>query len=144
MNVYYVKAHLTIKKVALQSYIDPPAKIDWNLITFISIFEKILGNIYSFNPDFLIILGDFNARWNNWWVDDTQTSEGSQVDSFKTSYGFRQLLPEPTRIFKNSSSFIDLIFTDQPSLTIDSGTHPSLHPNCHHQIVLCETDLKIT
>ena len=46
--------------------------------------------------------------------------------------------------FKNSSSYIHLIFTDQPSLIIDSGTHPSLHPNCHHKIIHSKIDLKIT
>ena len=44
---------------------------------------------------------------------------------------------------KNSSSCIDLIFTDQLSLIIDSGTHPSLHPNCHQKIIHCKIYLKI-
>ena len=39
---------------------------------------------------------------------------------------------EPTHILPSSSSCIDLIFTDQPSLVVNSGTHPSLHANCHH------------
>ena len=43
--------------------------------TSISNFEKMPGDIHSFNPDFSIILGDFNARPNKWWVGDTQTSE---------------------------------------------------------------------
>ena len=34
-----------------------------------------------------------------------------------------------------SSPCIDLIFTDQPNLSVNSGVHASLHPNCHHQIV---------
>ena len=50
---------------------------------------------------------------------------------------------EPTHILKNSSSCFDLIFTDQPSRIIDSGTQPLLHPNCHHKIIHCEIDLKI-
>ena len=45
--------------------------------TFFSSFEKMLGDIYSFTPGFSIILGDFNARSNKWWVGDTQTSAGS-------------------------------------------------------------------
>ena len=103
----------------------------------------MLGNIHSFNSDFSIILGDFNARLNNWWVGDTQASEGSRIDSLTTSYGFRQLISEPTHILKNSSTCIELIFTDQPSPIIDSGMHPSLHPNCHHKIIHCKIDLKI-
>ena len=58
--------------------------------------------------------------------------EGSQIDSLTTCYGFRP------------SSCIHLIFTDQPSLIIDSGTHPSLRPNCHHKIIHSKIDLKIT
>ena len=103
----------------------------------------MLGDIHSFNPDVSIILGNFNASSNKWWVSDTQTSEGSQIDSLTTSYGFRQIVSEPTHILKNSSSFIDLIFTGEPTLIIDTGTHPSLHPNCHHKIIHSKIDLKI-
>ena len=41
----------------------------------------MLGDIHSFNSDFSIILGNFNARLSDWWVGDTQTSEGSRIDS---------------------------------------------------------------
>ena len=50
---------------------------------------------------------------------------------------------EPTHILPSSSSCIDLIFTDQPSLVVSSGVHPSLHANCHHQITYCKLNLKI-
>ena len=74
---------------------------------------------------------------------DIQTSEGSQIDDLTTSYGFQQLISEPTHVLKSSSSFIDLIFTNKPNLITDSGTHPSLHPNCHN-ITFCKINLKIT
>ena len=35
----------------------------------------------------------------------------------------------------DSKSCIDLILTEQPNLVIESGVHPSLHEQCHHQIV---------
>ena len=38
----------------------------------------------------------------------------------------------------NSLSRIDLIFSDQPNLAVDCGVHPSLHPNCHHEIIYCK------
>ena len=44
---------------------------------FILNFEKMLSDINSSNPHFSIIPGDFNARSNNWWQGDTQTSERS-------------------------------------------------------------------
>ena len=33
---------------------------------------------------------------------------------------------------------IDLIFNSQPNLLIESGTHPSLHPNCHPWIIFAK------
>ena len=52
-----------------------------------------------------------------------------------SSNGFSQLIHEPTHIQANSSSCIDSVFTDQPNLSVNSGIHASLHPNCNHQIV---------
>ena len=36
-----------------------------------------------------------------------------------------------------------LSFYTQPNLIVDSGTHPSLHPNCHRQIIYAKFNLKI-
>ena len=44
---------------------------------------------------------------------------------------------------ENSTSCIDLIFTNQPNLVIDSGVHPPLRTNCHHQILYCKLNLNI-
>ena len=41
----------------------------------------------------------------------------------------------PTHIQTTSSSYIDLIFTNKPNLSVNSGVHSSLHPYCHYQIV---------
>ena len=38
---------------------------------------------------------------------------------------------------------MDLIFSSQPNLVVESGVHPSLHPNCHHQIVFAKFNLMI-
>ena len=64
-----------------------------------------------------------------------------QLDALTSSYGLQQLVNEPTHI-PSSSSCIDLIVTDQPSLVVSSGAHPSLHANCHHQITYCKLNLK--
>ena len=32
---------------------------------------------------------------------------------------------------------------NQPNFVIDSGVHPSLHPNCHHQTAFSKLNLKI-
>ena len=49
----------------------------------------------------------------------------------------------PAHILSQSSSCIDLTFTDQPHLVTDCGTYVSLNLNCHHQITYCKLNLKI-
>ena len=77
----------------------------------------------------------FNARSRSWWSDDITSFEGSHTDSLTTTYGFHQLISGPTHLLPNSSSCVYLIFTDQPNLAVDIGVHPTLHGNCHHQII---------
>ena len=54
-----------------------------------------------------------------------------------------QVINEPTHILDNSKSCIDLIFTSQPNMIMDSGVHPSLHSSCHHQIIYAKFNLKV-
>ena len=53
------------------------------------------------------------------------------------------MINEPTYLTSNSSSCIDLMFTSQPNLVMESGVHSSLHPNCHPQIVFAKINLKM-
>ena len=69
------------------------------------------------------------------WSEDINTSEWLKLLSLTSSNGFSQLINEPTHLQTSNSSCIDLIFTDQPSLSVNSGVYASLHPNCHHEIV---------
>ena len=106
-------------------------------------FEKVLSDTTFCNSLFTIILGDFNARSSVWWTRDKTTIEGTQLESLTSVYGFHQLISQPTHLLPQTSSCIDLIFTDQPNLIVDSGVHPSLHSNCHHQITYCKINLNI-
>ena len=110
---------------------------------FLSSFEKLFDDVQILQPAFTVILGDFNARSKSWWSGDSTTMEGTRLDSLVSTHGFHQLISEPTHILRNSLSCIDLIFTDQPSLVVDSGVHPTLHENCHHQITYCKLNLNI-
>ena len=73
----------------------------------------------------------------------TNTIEGSHLYSLTSSNGFFQLINEPIHIPTNSSSRIDLIFTNQRNLSLNSGIHSPLHPNCHHQMVHTSFNLDI-
>ena len=52
--------------------------------------------------------------------------EGLKLFSLTSSHGFSQLMRDPTHIQANSSSCVDLVFTDQPNLSVTSGVHASL------------------
>ena len=102
---------------------------------FLSNFEKLLIDINKRKPFLSVITGDFNARSSSWWLKDVNTTEGSKLFSLTSSNGFPQLINEPIHIQTSSSSCIDLIFTNQPNVSVNSGIHASLHPNCHYQII---------
>ena len=74
------------------------------------------------------LLGDFNARSSDWWPDDITSPEGTHINSLISMYGFDQIISDPTHVLPASSSCIDLIFTYQPNLVVDSGVHPSFTP----------------
>ena len=102
-----------------------------------------LDKISNQNPFLTVVLGDFNTKSSNWYKHDQTAYEGSKMDVVTSQFGLQQLIKEPTHILGNSSSCIDLIFTSQPSLVMESGVHPSLHSNCHHQITYAKFNLKI-
>ena len=109
---------------------------------FLSNFEFLLDYIANRNPFVSIIIGDFNARSNNWCSSNKTTYEGKKFDSLTFQCGFKQVISDPTHILESNSSCIDLIFTSQPNLVMNSGVHSCLHPNCHHQIIHAKFNLK--
>ena len=109
---------------------------------FLLSLDQLLSNMISQNPIFLLVTGDSNARNSSWWKNDCVTRERNEIEFLTCSYGLSQL-SDPTHILQNCSLCIDLTFTNQPSFVIDSGVHPSLHPNYHHQIVFSKLNLKI-
>ena len=74
----------------------------------------------------------------------TSIPQGLKLLSLTSANGVSQLINEPTHLQTSNSSCIDLVFTDQPNLAVNSGVHASLHPNCHHQIVHSSFNLNIS
>ena len=112
--------------------------------TFLTSFDTLLQNLQNLNPHFTMILGDFNARLYSWWPQDILSVEGNHIDSLTSMCGLHQVISGPTHILSQSSSDIGLVFTDKPHLVTNRGIHASLNHNCHHQIIYCKLNLKIT
>ena len=58
-----------------------------------------------------------------------------KVPSLTSLYGMKQVITEATHILESSSSCIDLTFSNQSNLIMDSGVRPTLQSKCHHQII---------
>ena len=91
----------------------------------------------------MVALGDFNAKPKSWYTNDCTDFEGSKINILTSSFGFHQIINKPTHILNNSSSCIDLIFTTQPNLVMESCVHSSLHANCHHQLPYMKFNLNV-
>ena len=74
---------------------------------FLASLGKLMNQVNMLKSCFTVILGDFNARSQSWWSDDITSYEGSHIDSLTTTYGFHQLISDPTHLLPNSSSYID-------------------------------------
>ena len=98
-------------------------------------FELMLSKMSGENPYCVIITGDFNCRSTNLWADDIENEEGKLFEPLISDLGLHQFINEQTHFIGNSRSCIDVIFTDQPNLFLESGVHPSLQEHCHHQII---------
>ena len=79
--------------------------------TFLKDFKLTLDKIHENNSFMNVVLGDINAKSNNWCKVDITSLEGSEIDTIASSYGLNQLIQEPTHILNSSSSCIDRIFT---------------------------------
>ena len=94
---------------------------------FMSDFDEFLSKTTSPNSLFTIVLGDFNATSSSWQKEDKSTIESTDLEGLTSLHNFHQLRSEPTHIISNSSSCIDLIFTNQPNLVVNCGTHSTLN-----------------
>ena len=69
--------------------------------------------------------------------------KGVKLIMLHLSFFYHKYKRTKYHIYQSFSSCIDLIFTNQPNLVTDSGVHPWLHSNCHHQIVYAKFNFKI-
>ena len=55
-----------------------------------------------------------------WYNKDITTYEGSKIGSVTFQFGLQQIIKEPTHFIGDSSLCVDLIFTAQPNLVMES------------------------
>ena len=110
---------------------------------FIDNLQMNLESLAQRNSLLMVLIGDFKAKSKHWCSQNNTNFEGITIEDVTSHFGLSQLIKEATHSLESSSSCIDLIFTTQPNIVVESGVHPSLHPNCHHQIVFAKFNLQI-
>ena len=111
--------------------------------SFAKNFELNIDTATANNTFLTAFLGDYNAKSNLWFKGNNTTYEGSKIYGITSTFELQQTLHEPTHIIGHSSSRINLIFTSQSNLVMESELNSSLHPNCHHQVTYAKFNLKI-
>ena len=101
---------------------------------FIKNLEFDLNKATTYNSFLVIVLGDFNAKSWNWCIDDKANFERTKADTITPLNDLQQIIKELTHILDTSSSCIDLFFTSQHRLVMDSGLHAFSYVNFYHQI----------
>ena len=77
-----------------------PSQTSDDFNSFTTNLEKLLVNISSTNPHFILMIGDFNAQSSNWSSNDTTSAEGTQLDYLTSLYGMKQVITESTHILE--------------------------------------------
>ena len=110
---------------------------------FIDNLQINLETLAQRNRFLMVVIGDFYAKPKHWCSQCSTNFEGITIENVTSQSGLSQITKEGTHIIETSSPCIDLIFTTQPNLVVESGVHSSLHPNCHHQIAFAKFNIKI-
>ena len=102
----------------------------WTDSVFCDSFDILMNNINSLNPAISIITGDFNGKCSKWYSFDPSDNIVKELDTITSTADYSQIIDKPTHFTNNSSSCIDLIFTSNPSILVDSGIEKSLSSSC--------------
>ena len=68
------------------------------LESFLKNFDLTLDKIHVENAFMISVLGNFNAKCNNWCKNGITANEGFMIDALTSNYGLHQLIQEATHI----------------------------------------------
>ena len=111
--------------------------------SIIKSLELNLDKATNFNPFLIVVLDYFKAKSCNLCINAQTDFEGGKMDTLTSQNGLHHIIKEATYILDTSSSCVDLFFTSQSKLDMDSGVNASLYVNCHHQIIYSKSNLQI-
>ena len=111
--------------------------------SFCDSLDFLLSDIKSLNPAISIIAGDFSGKCSKWYSFDTSDNIGKELDTITSTAGYSQIIDKPTHFTKKSSSCIDLIFTSNPGMLVDSGIEKSFSSSRHHDVIYGKNNFRV-
>ena len=129
-NVFKLKSNVIIGAI----YKPPTASID----IFNSNIETILKLIQK-EKKYAYLIGDYNINTLN--ESNVVSPEISEFVTMMSSYNYHKLINVPTRVIKTSSSLLDNVYTNVPSVyeTGESGTLCTIRSSDHLPIFTVRT-----
>ena len=82
------------------------------LESFCSNLDSLLSNINDQHPACSINIEDFNVKCSKWCTTDKENTTGLELGMITTTPGYSQIIKKPTHFINESSSDIDLIFSN--------------------------------
>ena len=116
------------------------SQIAYSFGLFNTNLEKLVTDVSCRNVHFLQVTCNFNNKSADWFINDTTTSEGAQLDSLMTLCCLKNLITKQRHILENSPNCIDPIL---PKIAMNSWLLLTLQWNCHQQIICSKLDVKI-
>ena len=89
----------------------------------------------SLNPPISIIAGDFNWKRSKLYSFDAKDNIVKELNTITSTAGYNRRIHKPTHFTNHSSSCIDLIFTSDPNIIVNSDIEKSLCSSYHHDIL---------
>ena len=103
-----------------------------------------MNNIDSLNPAISITTGYFSGKCSKWYSFDTSDNIGKELDTITLTVGYGQIIDKLTHFTNKLSSCIDLIFTPNHSIMVDSGIEKSLCSSCHHDTIYGKVNVRVS
>ena len=135
-----VEIKLNSKSILLACCYRPPGTRA-NADEFLENFQTVINLMFTYEPESIFILGDFNDRCI-FWEDNHPNSElGVKFRDLLDNNILFQIIRDPTYITSNYQSLLDLIITDSPGYVLDSGVgNPLGDPS--HCYVYCKLSIQ--
>lgn len=125
----WISLNLKNSKLGIGAIYRPPQS---NITHFIEAVDTVLSNIVP-TYEKIIIAGDVNVNLFNL---------NNQLTNLLDSYGFFQVINEPTRVTQFSSTLLDPIYVNDLDMVINSGTINADHIS-DHRLVFCNINIFI-